>query len=246
MKRIQAMECIMGMMLVLMMTLLSSVGVNRITEGGDPIVDVMQPRAEEGKEYHHVVALDSGHGGIDPGKVGVHGELEKEINLAIARRVQVFLEANDILVIMVREGDEGLYQESDSHKKIADLRARCAKINESGAELAVSIHQNSYHDASVCGPQMFYYKESEKGKQLAENLQEAFLQVQPDNTRSVKCNDSYYILMHVNCPIVVAECGFLSNPEEADLLRSEDYQEKVAWAISLGILRTLNGYTAGS
>ncbi|MCD8124194.1 MAG: N-acetylmuramoyl-L-alanine amidase [Lachnospiraceae bacterium] len=248
----------MGIALILMMVLLANVGMEKVLtaaqtdvtaagESGTAEDDEADGSEESGAEekdlesgWTHIVAIDSGHGGIDPGKVGVHGEEEKDINLAIAQRVQSLLEANDILVVMTRDSDEGLYDESDSNKKMADLTARCALINESGAELAVSIHQNSYHDASVCGPQMFYYRDSEEGERLARCLQQAFLHVQPDNTRDIKYNDNYYILLHVNCPVVVAECGFLSNWEESELLMQEEYQEQVAWAITMGILTYLN------
>lgn len=249
----------MGIALILMMVLLANVwmekvltaaaqtGVTAAGESGTAEDDEADGSEESGAEekdlesgWTHIVAIDSGHGGIDPGKVGVHGEEEKDINLAIAQRVQSLLEANDILVVMTRDSDEGLYDESDSNKKMADLTARCALINESGAELAVSIHQNSYHDASVCGPQMFYYRNSEEGERLARCLQQTFLSVQPDNTRDIKYNDNYYILLHVNCPVVVAECGFLSNWEESELLMQEEYQEQVAWAITMGILTYLN------
>ncbi|MCD8053595.1 MAG: N-acetylmuramoyl-L-alanine amidase [Lachnospiraceae bacterium] len=249
----------MGIALILMMVLLANVGMEKVLtaaaqtgvtaagESGTAEDDEADGSEESGAEekdlesgWTHIVAIDSGHGGIDPGKVGVHGEEEKDINLAIAQRVQSLLEANDILVVMTRDSDEGLYDESDSNKKMADLTARCALINESGAELAVSIHQNSYHDASVCGPQMFYYRNSEEGERLARCLQQTFLSVQPDNTRDIKYNDNYYILLHVNCPVVVAECGFLSNWEESELLMQEEYQEQVAWAITMGILTYLN------
>lgn len=115
-----------------------------------------------------VVVIDSGHGGNDPGKIGVDGSLEKEINLQIAKRLKAYLEASDVNVIMTREDDRGLYSESDSHKKMADMRNRCALINEAEPDLVVSIHQNSYHQEAIFGGQVFYYKTSVQGKRLAE------------------------------------------------------------------------------
>lgn len=108
--------------------------------------------------------IDSGHGGNDPGKIGVDDSLEKDINLEIAEKLKQYLEASDIQVVMTREKDKGLYKEGDKNKKMADMRARCKLINDTAPVLVVSIHQNSYHESSVSGGQVFYYKNSEKGK----------------------------------------------------------------------------------
>lgn len=187
------------------------------------------------------VVLDAGHGGFDPGKVGVNGALEKDINLAIAQKVKAFLEADDVTVIMTRESNEGLYEESDSNKKVQDMKKRIAIIEEAAPEVTVSIHQNSYHEEYVHGAQVFYYTSSEDGKDLAQILQKRLIEdVDPDNTRVEKANDSYYLLKKTSTPIVIVECGFLSNREEADALMDEQYQEKMAWAIHLGIIQYLN------
>lgn len=188
-----------------------------------------------------VIVIDSGHGGNDPGKIGVDGSLEKEINLQIAKKLKAYLEASDVKVVMTREDDRGLYTESDSHKKIADMRNRCAMINEAEPELVVSIHQNSYHEEAISGGQVFYYKGSEKGRQLAEILQKRFDFVLGDkNRRQAKPNGNYYLLLHVKKPIVIVECGFLSNWNEAAALKSEDYQNRLAWTIHMGIMEYLN------
>jgi len=189
-----------------------------------------------------VVVIDVGHGGTDPGKVGIDGSLEKDINLQIAKRLKTYLEQSDVKVVMTREEDVGLYEESDSRKKMADMKKRVEIIEESGAELVVSIHQNSYHEESVSGGQVFYYKSSEKGKKLAEILQKRFDYVLGDqNRRLAKANGNYYLLLHVKCPIVITECGFLSNRKEAAMLQDEEYQDKLAWTIHMGILEYLNG-----
>lgn len=188
-----------------------------------------------------VVVIDSGHGGNDPGKIGVDGSLEKEINLQIAKKLKAYLEASDVKVVMTREDDRGLYTESDSHKKMADMRNRCALINEAEPNLVVSIHQNSYHQEVISGGQVFYYKGSEKGKQLAEILQKRFDFVLGDkNRRLAKPNGNYYLLLHVKKPIVIVECGFLSNWEESAALKSEDYQNRLAWTIHMGVMEYLN------
>lgn len=189
-----------------------------------------------------VVVIDSGHGGNDPGKVGVDGSLEKDINLAIARKLKAYLEASDVEVVMTREDDQGLYSEKDSHKKMADMKNRCDLINETRPELVVSIHQNSYHEEGISGGQVFYYKDSEKGKKLAEILQKRFDFVLGDrNKRLAKPNGNYYLLLHVKQPIVIVECGFLSNWKEAAALNTEEYQDRMAWTIHMGIMEYLNG-----
>ena len=137
---------------------------------------------------------------------------------------------------MTRESDRGLYDENEENKKQQDMKKRCTVINESGADLAVSIHQNSYTEEYVCGPQVFYYETSQKGKELAQILQEALNQkLDIARPREIKANNTYYILKKTQIPTVIAECGFLSNTEEAEKLISEDYQEQVAEAICEGI-----------
>lgn len=188
-----------------------------------------------------VVVIDSGHGGADPGKIGVDGSLEKEINLLIAQRLKGYLEASDVEVVMTREDDRGLYESGDSNKKMADMRNRCAKIAEAEPDIVVSIHQNSYHQEPISGGQVFYYKTSHEGKRLAEILQKRFDFVLGDkNTRQAKPNGNYYLLLHVKEPIVIVECGFLSNWNEAGLLNAEDYQNRLAWTIHMGVMEYLN------
>lgn len=189
-----------------------------------------------------VVVLDAGHGGLDPGKVGVDGTLEKEINLKLVFKLKEMLEAADVTVILTRETDDGLYQENDTNKKRADMEARCQLIESAAPDLTVSIHQNSYHEEYVKGAQVFYYEKSEEGRRLAQILQASFDQVLgEENTRQAKANDQYYLLLHTSCPMVIVECGFLSNWEEAARLADEEYQERMAWAIHLGILQYVNG-----
>lgn len=187
------------------------------------------------------IVLDAGHGGRDPGKIGVNDAIEKDINLDIALRLKNLLEQNDINVIMTRVDDEGLYLESDSNKKRADLNKRIEIINSSDAIFAISIHQNSFSDESVKGAQVFYHAQSEQGKNLAMVLQEQLKDTIKDgNHRKAKSNTNYYLLKHTTCPLVIVECGYLSNWTEAELLLDEDYKEKMAWAIHLGIIRFIN------
>lgn len=188
------------------------------------------------------VVIDAGHGGSDPGKVGINNALEKDINLQIARKVKAYLEANDVKVIMTRETEDGLYDADASNKKVQDMKRRIAMIEEAAPNLTVSIHQNSYPEEYVHGAQVFYYDTSVEGKRLAELLQNQLVQkADPENKRQIKANDSYYLLKKTKTPIVIVECGFLSNHEEAAKLGTEEYQEKIAWAIHMGILQYLNG-----
>ena len=185
-----------------------------------------------------VIVIDAGHGGVDPGKVGENGTREKDINLSIAGKLRSRLEQNGFRVVMTRDNDEGLYSENARNKKREDMEARVRVISEADPDFVVSIHQNSFPDASCKGAQLFYYKDSEGSKKLAETLQKKLLEVLQDgNTRQAKANSDYYLLRKTACPVVIAECGFLSNAAEAALLASDAYQEKVAEALCLGILQ---------
>ena len=209
--------------------------------GRETAVYVMGRNVVKGDSKERCVVIDAGHGGIDPGKIGINDVAEKDINLSIALKVKKYLEFNDVKVVMTRETDKGLNDPEASNKKVQDMKRRLALIEETAPALAVSIHQNSYPEEYVHGAQIFYYAGSQEGKVLAELLQAQFLdKVDPDNNRQIKPNDSYYLLKKTSVPIVIAECGFLSNWAEAEKLCSEDYQEKIAWAICVGILQYLN------
>lgn len=187
----------------------------------------------------NTVVLDAGHGGGDPGKVGVGDVVEKEINLQIAKKVKKLLEKKKIKVIMTREEDAMLAGEESTGTKVADMKERVRIINEEAPQIAVSIHQNSYQDAVVHGAQVFYYSGSSEGENAAKIMQNALLLVDEDNTRQAKANDTYYLLKRTDVPTIIVECGFLSNAEDAKNLCSEEYQDKVAEAICGGILKII-------
>lgn len=194
-----------------------------------------------GEKKKYIVCVDPGHGGTDPGKVGINGQLEKDINLAIAKKLKTYLEASDVTVVLTRDKDMGLYSSGDAHKKMADMRKRCQLIEEVKPDLVISIHQNSYHEEAIRGGQVFYYKTSVRGKKLAQILQGRFDYVLGDaNKRQAKANDNYYLLLHVKEPIIIAECGFLSNWEEAEKLETKEYQDRLAWTLHMGIMEYLN------
>ena len=187
------------------------------------------------------VVIDAGHGGDDPGKIGINGAKEKDVNLSIARRVKAYLEKEDIRVIMTRETEDGLYDAGASHKKVQDMKRRIAIIEETAPDLTVSIHQNSYPEEYVHGAQVFYYEGSMEGQELADKIQKRLIEgADPGNKRQIKANSSYYLLKKTKIPIVIVECGFLSNRTEAEALCSDEYQDCIAWEITLGILQYLN------
>ena len=183
------------------------------------------------------IVLDAGHGGFDPGKVGVKGILEKDINLSIVKKLQTLLEEEGFTVYLTREDDQLLAPLNSSSKKKDDMIARIEMITDLNPFFTISIHQNSFTDSSISGPQVFYYKDSEVSATMAYVLQDILnLQLDPQKKRAPQTNQNYYLLTRTPTPTVIVECGFLSNPNEADLLTQEDYQNRVAHAIYLGIL----------
>ncbi len=211
-------------------------------------VSTLEEHIRKAKDRTLTIVVDAGHGGIDPGKVGINNALEKDINLAIALKLQRNLEQSGVNVVMTRTDDSGLYEEGDSNKKVRDMKKRLSIIEEANPALTVSIHQNSYPDASVSGVQVFYYKDSEKSRQAAELMQAQLIKsLKPSKERAAKDNNTYYLLKKTSVPIMIIECAFMSNPAEADLLITDDYQERVAWAIYMGIMQIVNTgeYTDG-
>lgn len=189
------------------------------------------------REKQICVVIDAGHGGRDSGKVGINNVLEKDINLEISRMLKALLEQEGILVVMTREDDNGLYSEETRNKKVEDMRKRVEIISGAKPLFAISIHQNSYPEEAISGPQVFYYGQSKEGRQLAECIQKQMTaQLCPSGERQAKANESYYMLKKTGAPSVIVECGFLSNSREAALLASREYQEKVAKAVAEGAL----------
>ena len=193
------------------------------------------------REDTRLIMIDAGHGGNDPVKVGVDGVLEKDLNLQLAKKLKTLLEQQDMEVMLVREEDRGLYDENASNKKVQDMKRRCELINEEQPVCVVSIHQNSYHEESIHGAQVFYYSTSRESEKLAKVLQSELVRVaEPENTRQAKANDTYYLLKKTEAPVVIVECGFLSNWADCAKLQDENYQDKLVWAIHMGILKYMN------
>lgn len=191
--------------------------------------------SEEVEKKENVIVLDPGHGGSDPGMIGIDGLEEKNINLSMTLLLKEKLEEKGYTVVLTREEDKGLYDESAQNKKAQDLQRRIALIDETAPALTVSIHQNSYPQEEIKGAQVFYYTHSGEGKKAAEIMQESLLVLDDTNHRKAKANDTYYLLKRTESPTIIVECGFLTNTEEAGLLKQEEYQKKVAEAIVAGI-----------
>lgn len=201
-------------------------------------VQMQEVRQTAGDGEGLVIVIDPGHGGIDPGKVGINGSYEKDINLAIGMYLKEALEKKKCRVIMTRETDTGLYQDSDTSKKMADLRSRVALMNQENVDLVISIHQNSFSNESSRGAQVFYQTGSANGEAFAKILQAQLIScLDTTNHRQAKGNSDYYLLKNTKPTAVIVECGFLSNSEEAGKLCDKTYQRQIAWAIAQGTMQ---------
>lgn len=202
--------------------------------------DTIEKEKEEEPEVPSLgikMVIDSGHGGFDPGKVNADGVVEKEINLQIAMKLKEELENQGIEIILTRDSDKGMYEETSKSKKMDDLNNRCHLIGETEPLCTISIHQNSFPDETVYGPQVFYYHESESSAQLAELVQNSLnTNLAVEKPREMKNNQSYYLLKKSPSTTIIVECGFLSNEEDAAKLITEDYQWQVAQAICDGVM----------
>lgn len=189
------------------------------------------------------VVIDAGHGGEDPGAVSDYSGLrEKEVNLTIAKRVKELLEAENFNVIMTREEDILKYREGTKgydNKRGQDLSGRKKMIDESGADIAVSIHLNKFDQTQYYGAQVFFPPRSEESKKLAEDIQKSMIEnIDPNNKREALVKDTKLIILrNLKIPTVIVECGFLSNKEEEQKLADKGYQEKLAMAIKDGIVK---------
>ncbi len=187
----------------------------------------------------YVVVIDPGHGGYDPGKVGINNIKEKDINLAIASSLQDYLLNIGFDVVMTRESDCQL-GEGEAFSKIKDLNKRCSIINNTYRLntkcIMISIHQNSFTNSSVEGAQTFFYKNSKNSETLAQLIQKNLNNnINNSKEKTAKSDTNYYMLINSHCPGVIIECGFLSNPDEAKKLSTANYQQQLAKIICQGI-----------
>ncbi len=187
-----------------------------------------------------VVIVDPGHGGIDAG-ASSGSVLEKELNLEIAQILQEYLEESGAVAILTRTEDTNTAdpnRKKGTSQKMSDLRERKDDIEEFSADMFISIHMNKFSQSKYRGAQVFYTKGTAESKLLGENLQKAIKETLNDgNTRVAKPADNIFVLKDNKIPSALIECGFLSNPEETELLKDRGYQRKMAWGIYLGIVQ---------
>lgn len=192
-------------------------------------------------ERIQTIVIDAGHGGEDGGATGISKTTEKDINLAIALKLQKLLEASGFRVVMTRSTDisvcdDGL--DTVRQRKVSDLHNRLKLIQEQGNCIFVSIHQNFFTSSRYSGAQMFYSTKNTDSKELAELIKNRVVSLlQPDNARETKpATSSIYLLWHTEVPSVMVECGFLSNESEEKKLNDKAYQQQMAFAIYNGLL----------
>lgn len=187
------------------------------------------------------VVLDAGHGGIDGGVTGVKtGVKESEINLAIVKKLQTQLEQAGINVVLTRKTDAGLYGLAVKGFKKRDMQKRKEIIQNAAPTVMVSVHQNAYPRSSRRGAQLFYRKDSANGALLASNIQNELNAMPECVKQSTPLAGDYYMLNCTDYTSVICECGFLSNAEDEALLLTDEYREKVAFAIYKGVISYLS------
>lgn len=186
-----------------------------------------------------VVVLDAGHGLPDEGAVGFTGTTEQAINLSIVLKLQKLIEQSGAKVILTRSDENGIYSlDSNSirSKKISDIKNREKIIDESNADICVSIHLNKYTVSKYSGWQTFYQASNEKSKKLSEFIQaELNNNMDEENNRVPMAIKGVYLMEHIDIPGVIVECGFISNPKEEQKLKEDSHQSKLAWGIYAGI-----------
>lgn len=182
--------------------------------------------------------------GEDGGAISNNGVSEAELNLQIALKLQNLLEQSGAYVVLTRSDENAMYEIDSStlrEKKVDDTKNRVKLGNESSADIFISIHINKIPQSQYDGWQTFYNAKNEDGKILAESIQNALnMAINSDNHRLSKSISDIYIIDHVEIPLALVECGFLSNPNELNLLVQDDYQDKLAWGIYTGIIDYFN------
>lgn len=186
------------------------------------------------------IVLDAGHGIPDEGAESANGVSEASINLKITKKVQLLLEQSGCKVILTRSDENGIYNLNSKtlrEMKVSDIKNRVEIGNSSSADAFISIHLNKIPQSQYYGWQTFFKANDEKSEELAKSLQEELnSSIQKENKREALKISGKYIIDHVEIPIAIVECGFLSNPEEEKLLQDDNYQSKLAWGIYNGIM----------
>lgn len=193
-----------------------------------------------------VIIIDAGHGGFDGGASAKDGTIEKDINLKISAYISEYLNLFGFNTILTRTEDISLEDNPElsiKARKTSDIHNRMKIMQNTENALFISVHQNHYSVEKYSGMQVFYSPQfAEESSKLAQSVQETVTQaLQPENNRQIKkCDNSVYLIYNAVKPAVLIECGFLSNVNETELLKSEDYQRKIAYCISLGIFNYVN------
>lgn len=192
------------------------------------------------------IVVDAGHGGLDGGASSNDGVVEKDINLKIAKYLESYLTQGGAEVVMTRTNDISLHIDNNAsvkQKKREDLLKRREIANSSGGDMLISIHLNKFTEPKYSGAQVFYETNFGESKTLATCVQNSLKnQLNKDNNRvEMKIDKSKLQFQNLSLPAIIVECGFLSNPDEAMLLNTPEYQQKVALSIYLGILNYYNG-----
>ena len=200
--------------------------------------------AEASTEGTRVIIIDAGHGGEDPGAVGVNGVYEKDLNLEIAFTLGEELKSRGYTVVYTRTEDKLLYTPEENIKgmrKISDLKNRCRISAEYHAPIFVSIHMNTYGASKYSGLQVYYADKNEESRILANKIQGAVKrELQHENKRTVKSGSSIYVLENASGTAVLIECGFLSNPEECEKLSEKEYQKQLSFSVICGIIEYID------
>lgn len=201
------------------------------------------PVSEKSDINERIIVIDAGHGGEDGGAVGINGCIEKDLNLDTALVLYDLLRVSDIPVVLTRDSDIMLHNNAFSgKKKTGDLKKRLEITEGYEDPILISIHMNSYPSPKYSGMQVYYSPNDPESKEIAEIIQTTVKEMlQPDNSRQIKAATSaIYLLHNTTKPAVLVECGFISNEEEAELLCSESYRNKLALSIYKAIMNHLS------
>ncbi len=211
-----------------------------VAYGGRRVREAKQTAAQAASEQ--VIILDAGHGGMDGGCSSANGDVEKNINLAILLDLRELLEMSGYRVVVTRDTDISIHDagiEGIANQKSSDMDNRLEIFNSCKDAICISIHQNQFTDPKYSGAQMFYSDTHSENSALAQRLQNQFVAfLQPENQREIKlCGKELFLCYFSENPTVMVECGFLSNPEEAAKLVTEDYQQQVAFTIYAALVQ---------
>ena len=182
------------------------------------------------------VVLDAGHGGVDGGVLGVNTSVkESELNLKVVKKLEKYLVSAGMQVVLTRNSDAGLYGSAIGNLKRKDMQKRRDIILKANPDLVVSVHMNKFSVSTRRGAQVFYKEGDDLGEKLAVNIQQCFNQMESASRNCSALAGDYYILNCTNIPSVIAECGFLSNPNDEKLLLDDSYRIKLCNEIFNGV-----------